>query len=112
MKSISNAYTQPHTVFDREQSGEQQVILLPIAMRIPNEHGIYSPTELKPKKMITYEKFLANYAHWGKKIRVCFDTNVSSAEIVRCSQLIEAYCLGLEGWYILDTDSSRRSRSF
>lgn len=77
------------------------VILQPVAMRIPNSHGVYSPSKLRSKKAMSYEEFLARYANHPRAIRICFDETPSSATIFERSESITAYGLGLDCWYII-----------
>jgi len=88
---------------DEVYSKENIVILHPITMRIPNRHFVYSPSKLKPKKIISYEKFLERYADHPRKIRVCFDETLSFATIFQKSELVTAYGFGSNGWYIVAT---------
>jgi hypothetical protein len=77
------------------------VILQPVAMRVPNSHGVYSPSKLRSKKAMSYEEFLAQYANHPRAIRICFDETPSSTTIFERSELITAYGLGLDCWYII-----------
>jgi hypothetical protein len=77
------------------------VILQPITMRIPNSHGVYSPSKLRPPKLISHEEFLSRYANHPKGMRVCFDETLSPATIFERSELITAYGFGLDCWYII-----------
>lgn len=80
---------------------ERVVILQPVAIRIPNSHNVYSPSQLKPQKVLSYEEFLACYADRPKEIRVCFDEIPSLATIYEKSELVTAYGFGLDCWYII-----------
>ncbi|MFN8458974.1 MAG: hypothetical protein U0401_30705 [Anaerolineae bacterium] len=82
------------------------VILQPITMRIPNRHGVYSPSKFRAKKEIRYEEFLEQYADHSRRIRVCFDETPSSTTIFQRSELITAYGSGLDCWYIIEPYNS------
>lgn len=77
------------------------VVLQPIAMRIPNSYGVYSPSKLEPLKKISYEEFLSHYADHPRKIRVCFDEKPSWDTLLERSELVTAYGFGLDCWYIM-----------
>lgn len=77
------------------------VILQPVVMRIPNRHGIYSPSKFTPKKEISYEKFLSRYADHPRRIRICFDEIPSPDTLLQKSELVTAYGFGLDCWYII-----------
>jgi hypothetical protein len=77
------------------------VILQPITMRIPNCHGVYSPSQLRPPKVVSYEEFLARYADRPIGIWVCFDETPAPATINERSKLVTAYSFGLDCWYIV-----------
>jgi hypothetical protein len=77
------------------------VILQPITMRIPNCHGVYSPSQLRPPKVVSYREFLSRYANHPRRIQVCFDETPSPATIVERSDPITAYSFGLDCWYIV-----------
>jgi hypothetical protein len=93
--------SQPEIV-TKTQPAERVVILQPIAMRVPNRYGIYSPSKLKPKREISYREFLSCYADHSRKIRVCFDETPSASTIFQRSELITAYGSGLDCWYIVE----------
>ncbi len=77
------------------------VTLQPLTMRIFNSHGIYFPSKLKPKKVLSYEEFLGQYADHPVKLRVCFDEEPSSTTMLQRSELVTAYGFGLDGCYIV-----------
>jgi hypothetical protein len=77
------------------------VILQPIAMRIPNSQGVYSPNKLEPQKEMRYEEFLSRYADNPRKIRVCFNETLSLDILLREAKLVTAYSFGLDCWYIV-----------
>lgn len=100
--------TSGHQVFETTNAtshAEEVVILQPVAMRIPNRHGVYSPSKLKPKKKISYEEFLSYYADYPIKIRICFDETPSSATIFQRSALVTAYSSSLDCWYTVESCS-------
>jgi len=78
------------------------VILQPVAMIIPNSHGVYSPSRLRLKKEISYKEFLARYANQAQGIWICFDKTASAGTIFQKSQFVTAYSLGLDCWYIVE----------
>jgi hypothetical protein len=77
------------------------VTIHPLTMRIFNSYGVYFPSKLKPRKVISYDEFLSNYADYPIKMRVCFDEVPSSATMLLRSKLVTAYGLGLDGCYII-----------
>jgi hypothetical protein len=77
------------------------VVLQPVAMRVPNSHSVYSPSKLRSPEAVSYEEFLARYANHPRAIRICFDETPSSTTIFERSELITAYGLGLDCWYII-----------
>jgi len=81
---------------------QRMVILQPIVMRIPNSRNVYSPSRLRPKKEISYNEFLAQYANQARGIRICFEETPSPATIFQRSELITAYSFGLDCWYIVE----------
>jgi hypothetical protein len=86
------------------------VILKPLAMRIPNSHGIYSLSQLSPQRVVSEDEFLLRYADHARRVRVCLDEIPSSTTIFERSQLITVYGFGLDCWYIVaahnETDDS------
>ena len=80
---------------------EGTITMHSLTMRIFNSDGIYFPSKLKPKKMISYEEFLSNYADYPIKMRVCFDEVPSSATMRSRSKWVTTYGIGLEGCYIV-----------
>ena len=78
-----------------------QVILQPLAMRIPNIHGVYSPSELSPKKTLSDKEFSSHYANYSISMRVCFDESQSPEELMQRSEIVTAYGFGLDCWYIV-----------
>ena len=78
------------------------VILQPVTMRIPNSTGVYSPSQLRPVKEISYQEFLTRYADHPIGIWVCFDETPSSSTILERSVLTTAYGIGLDCWYIVE----------
>ena len=82
---------------------DQVVNLQPLAMRLPNRHGIYCPSRFEPKKAITYHEFLKNYADHPRRMRVCFDENPTSDTLLARSEIITAYGNGLDCWYCVET---------
>lgn len=82
------------------------ITLHPLTMRIFNSHGVYFPSKLRPKKVISYEDFLSKYADYPIKMRVCFDEVPSSTTMLFRSKLITAYGLGLDGCYIVISDKA------
>ena len=89
---------------DEVDSTKSKILLHPIAMRIPNEHCVYSPSRLDQIKAVTYQEFLAKYANHPRAIRVCFDDYPSSTSILENSELITAYGFGMDCWYIIAED--------
>lgn len=87
-------------------SEERVVILQPIAMRIPNRQGIYSPSKLKPKKEVSYKEFLARYADHPRKIRICFVETPSPDMLLQRSEFITAYGNELDCWYIVTSNGT------
>jgi len=77
------------------------VVLQPVTMRIPNSHGVYSPSRLRTPKVVSYDEFLKRYANHPTGIRVCFDEILSPATILERSELVTAYGFGLDCWYIV-----------
>jgi hypothetical protein len=77
------------------------VVLLPVAIRIPNSHSVYSPSKLRSTKEISYEEFLLRYANHFVEIYICFDEEPSIDTILERSELVEAYGFGRDGWYII-----------
>jgi hypothetical protein len=88
-------------------SKKDLIILQPVAMRVPNCQFVYSPSKLRPKKIISHEEFLARYANHSRKIRVCFDEIPSSNTIFQRSKVVTAYGLDLYGWYIIESSNGR-----
>jgi hypothetical protein len=89
-----------------EENPENGVVTLqPLAMRIPNSHGVYLPSKLMPKKEVSYEEFLARYAKNSVEIPVCFDEEPSEDTMVDRSQVMNAYGFSHDGWYIVDSAS-------
>lgn len=86
----------------RTDSEQRIVILQPIAMRIPNRHGVYSLDKLRPKKEINYREFLTEYSDQPRKIRVCFNEVLSPSTILQQSEFVTAYGYGLDCWYIIE----------
>ncbi|MCK6628332.1 MAG: hypothetical protein L6R45_24540 [Anaerolineae bacterium] len=86
----------------RTNSEQKVVVLQPIAMKIPNRHGIYSLNKLKPKKEINYGEFLTEYSDRPRKIRVCFNEVLSPSTILQQSEFVTAYGYGLDCWYIIE----------
>ena len=93
---------QPLGTADLVCPAERTVILQPIAMTIPNSHGVYSPSRLRPKQEISYKEFLVRYANQARGIRISFDETPSPATILKESQIVTAYSLGLDCWYIVE----------
>jgi hypothetical protein len=89
-------------------SDGQIVTLQPLAMRIPNGYGIYSPSKISPKKQICYKEFISHYKDHSRKIRVCFDElPPSDPEILfKRSELVTVYGFGLDCWYTLESTTS------
>lgn len=90
---------------------EGVVVLQPLAMTVPNRHGIYSPSKLEPKKEISYKIFLAQYADYPQKIRVCFDEAFSSEALLQKSEWVTAYGFGLDCWYMVVTSNAGKERN-
>lgn len=89
-----------------------KVILQPLAMLIPNQHGIYQPSRLRPKKEITYREFLAKFAGRPRRIQVYLDsTIVDSDRLLSGSNMMTAYGFGLDCWYLVDEISGKERGS-
>lgn len=88
-------------------SREGTIVLQPLAMRFPNRHGIYSPSKLEPTKELSYDEFLARYADYPRKVRVCFDEAPSSTTLRQNSELVTAYGVGLDCWYIVVSNGAK-----
>ncbi|UCG12285.1 MAG: hypothetical protein JSU72_17585 [Deltaproteobacteria bacterium] len=97
---IITDFHNPDTV-DQIRPNGGTVILQPIAMRIPNSHGVYSPSQLRPQKAVSYEEFLARYANHPRGMRVCFDEIPTPTTIIERSELVTAYGFGLDCWYVV-----------
>ncbi len=93
--------TYPLDAIDETTVKDGVVTLWPLTMRIFNSQGIYSPSKLKPKKTVSYETFLSQYADYSIKMRVCFDENPAFDTLFQHSKLVTAYGLGLDGCYII-----------
>lgn len=78
-----------------------KVTLQPVEQRIPNSLGIYSPSELRPKRIISKEKFLKWYAQYPIRMRICFDKTPSLDTMLQRSEEILAYSFGLDCWYVV-----------
>jgi hypothetical protein len=102
--SGSVARNQRPETADQDHPTEGAVILQPVTMRVPNTHGIYSPSKLRPLKAVSYEEFLSCYAIHPRGIRICLDETASPATIFQKSKLITAYGFGLDCWYIVISD--------
>jgi len=89
----------------QSQPKDAVVTLQPIAMRIPNRHGIYSPSKIRPQKQISYEDFLSRFADYSRQIRVCFDEKPASETLLANAHLVTAYGSGLDCWYIVAAGS-------
>lgn len=103
--------TGPLVSTDESRLEKDIVILQPITIRIPNRQGIYSPSKLRPKITMNYERFLSRYADYPRKIRVCLDENPASATLFQRSVLVTAYGFGRDGWYIVVSDAAGESVS-
>jgi hypothetical protein len=90
---------------DENCSKKRTVILQPLAIRIPNRYGVYSPSKLEPQKEISYQEFLSRYADYPRKIRVCLDETPSSETLLQKSEWFTAYSFGLDCWYVVVTNS-------
>ena len=86
-------------------ASKEAVVLQPIAMRIPNRYGVYSPSRLRPPKTMLYAEFLSRYADYPLKIRVCFDETPVYDTLLQNSRWVTAYGAGLDCWYIVASDS-------
>jgi hypothetical protein len=100
-RSTPETHFQPVDTEDHIQPKRGTVILQPVAMRIPNSHGVYSPSQLKPLRIVSYEEFLTLYATHPRGIRVCFDESPTLTTILEQSELLTAYGLGLDCWYVV-----------
>lgn len=91
---------------------ESMVTLQPLAIRVFNSHGVYSPSKLRPKKEIGSEEFFARYANNSVEIRVCFDQEPSEDTILDRSVPVKAYGLGLDCWYIVAAFEDAENQGF
>lgn len=82
---------------------EKKITLCPLAMRIPNEHGIYSLSKLRPKEVIDYTEFQTRFKNNSKRIRVCYEDTLCYDELLEKSEWVTAYGYGLDCWYCLRT---------
>lgn len=87
----------------------KQIVLQPLAMRVPNAHNVYSPTQLIPKKVMNPAEFLARYADHARSIRVCFDQTPSSDTIFERSENVTGYGFGFDCWYIIESNGMEGS---
>ena len=78
---------------------EPTVTLQPLVMRWPNRLGVYSPSAMRPARTLGYHEFLSRYADQAKRIRVCFEETACRQTLLRRSQWVTAYSVGLEGWH-------------
>ena len=66
--------------------------LLPLAMIVPNQDGIYAPSKLESEKELSIEDF-EKYS--GVEIKVSFDRDGISNP-----QIMTAYGYSLDCWYL------------
>ncbi len=90
-----------HPTQNKINPREHLVTLQPVAMVIPNAHCVYSPSRIEPKKEISYDEFLTKYANHPRSIHVCFDEKPSSTTVFERSEIVTAYGIGLDCWYIV-----------
>ena len=81
---------------------EPVVTLQPIAIRIPNEHCIYSLSKLRSIKRMGYEEFWSEYIDQSRKVRICFEESIRVDEMLQNSVIVKAYGFSHDGWYILE----------
>jgi hypothetical protein len=82
----------------------KMVTLQPVTMRIFNRLGILSPSKILPKKQITYQHFLSQYACRPIELRVCFDKNPSRKTLVKNSEMTTCYGFRLSYWHLAKID--------
>ena len=93
-------------ILEEDYPEERVVTLQPLAMRVFNSHGIYSPSKLRPKKEVSYDEFLTRYANNSVEVLVCLEEESLEDTMVDRSQVMDAYGFGYEGWHIIDPTSS------
>ncbi len=85
---------------------ERMVTLQPIAIRIPNEHCIYSLSKLCTRKQMGYEEFFSEYIDQSRKVRVCFEESIRAADMLQKSVVVKAYGFSYDGWYIISSEGN------
>lgn len=94
-----------------DSSDEIIVILQPLAMTIPNQFGIYCPSQIRPKREISYREFLAKFADHARICRVflldnrakgSLRVNIDSDYLLSRSMIMTTYGFGLDCWYLVD----------
>jgi len=84
---------------------EEMVTLHPLAMRIPNEHGIYQTSKIKQVETITAAELQERFGGCCKQIRVCLGDVQSEDELLAQSKMVIAYGFGLDCWYIVKRET-------
>jgi len=105
MQSSITPETHRSENIEKNSLKNRRVALQPLAMRIFNSEGIYFPSKLRPKKMISYEEFISDYADYPINILVCFDDKPSSDTMLERAEFVTAYGFGLGGCYIIASDT-------
>ena len=90
---------------------EDVIVLQPVTIQVFDGQSIYSPSKLRPIKKLPYTEFLEKYADQPKLVRVCFDKTRCSDMLFRNSEVITAYGVGTDCWYIDITAFDNNSNS-
>lgn len=77
----------------------REITLQPIAIVIPNEHCIYSLSQLRQVKRMGYEEFYSEYIDQSYKVRVCLTNDRPALEN---SVVVKAYGFSYDGWFIVN----------
>ncbi|MCB9077974.1 MAG: hypothetical protein H6631_10300 [Anaerolineaceae bacterium] len=79
---------------------ERIVVLQPVTIQIFDGQNIYSPSKLRPIKELPYSEFLEKYADQPNLVRVCFEKTSCSDTLFQNSEVVTAYGVGTDCWYI------------
>lgn len=74
------------------------VTLQPLAMVTPTRKGIYAPSRIGKKRIITQVEFLIEFADNPRPLKVSFEPDGKSNP-----QIVTAYGNGLDCWYIVES---------